>query len=223
MNHYINLLEPSECYYLNSAEQNPLYKLGGVFLVVAFIGYNVFNYQKLQATVKEGEQIEQWLAENEATVEDAKDRIAVQLRIEQAKESLEGWKPSRFDYPRIFTALASSIPPPADQMQFLQLYFNETMIGMSTPRTTVGGGKGEFFPLERSIIIELRGKVAGSRPDLKLDAYRDRLNRLKDQLPLENITMRLRQSMEEKGPDGDMITVTPFSAEITLSPNVILP
>jgi len=224
MNHYINLLEPSECHYLNSAESNPLYKIGGVALVAGFLAFNLFNYQKLKATVREGQEIEQWLEENEEAVEEARERIALQLRIEQANKTLSGWETSRFNYPDIFTAMALSIPPPADQMEFTLLYFNENLIGMSSPRENPEGNQTEFYPLERQINVELRGRVAGGRPDLKLDAYRNRVNQLsEDQMPLQNLTMRLGNSMEIQGDEEKTLTVTPFSAEITLIPNEVLP
>jgi len=125
MNHYINLLEPGECYYLGKVEQNPLYKVGAVAVVLALIGLVYLHYQGLQSTIQEGEKVRVWLEQNEQKVEEAKKQFAVQNRIENARQSLEGWGTSRLDFPAIFTTLAEAIPQPADRMQFTSLFFDE--------------------------------------------------------------------------------------------------
>ena len=223
MIHYINLLEPAECHYLGSAEQNPLYKLGGVALVVAFLAWNVFNYQAMRATIRESAEVTRWLEENEEAVSGAKDRIARQLRMDKARISLNGWRTSRYDYPAMFSAMARGIPEPADQMQFTLLYFNERMIGMSTPRENPGEGQSEFFPLERRVSIELKGRVANERPDLTLDAYKARLGGLGADLPFRNITMRLEERVALDNTVEESDTITPFSAEFELNPRELRP
>lgn len=224
MNHYINLLEPGECHYLPATESNPLYKLGAMALVAVLVGWAYFSYQGLTSTIREGEKVEAWLQKNAEDVEEAKERSDLARRIGNARETLEGWSASRYDYPVLFDALVRAIPPPAERMQFTQLFFNETLVGLSEPRENPEGNDTAFHPVERVVRIELQGLLGGGRPDLMLDDYRSNLVGERDGLPLEGVSMRLEQRGGRRSPEGEEVEeVTPFSAEVDLTPREMRP
>jgi hypothetical protein len=222
MNHYINLLEPSECHYVSSTEKAPLIKAGAALVAVSLIAWMFFTYRGLQSTIQEGEVISDWFKKNEEKVADAEKRLTIQSRISKARRSLEGWGQSRYDFPELLTAMAQAIPAPQDQIQFTMLYFNEELLGAAVERLRPGSGETAFYPMERQINLELRGRVRSERPDLMLDDFRARLADLQGSLPLKQITLRLEDRMTLKSEDGEM-EVTPFAAELVLKPRKVLP
>jgi hypothetical protein len=191
MNHYINLLEPSECHYLSSAESNPLYKLGAVGILVAILGSVFLKYQGYQATIQEGEAISSWLAENEASVAEAKSRLAIRSTLQNTRNTIETWGSTRYNFPAFLNYLVEEIPQPADHFQFTNLQMSEDIIGLTKPRD----GKTAYYPLERNVKISLLGRIKSERPEIVLDQYRTNLNRKSKDVNLDAITMRLKQGL----------------------------
>jgi hypothetical protein len=217
MNHYINMLEPSECVYISSAEANPVYKLAAVAVAVALIGFGVLNYQGLQSTIEEGASLESWLKTNSEQVEEAAERFADHQRLKRAQTTLTGWRDTRYAYSPLLAHIGSRVPDPVDQTQFTSLSFNEEIIGLRILREQPASGQTRTYPLERQVRLRLTGLVRDTRPSLKLDQYKALLELGEDRPPIEDITMRLQPVRVRPGEDSGIPEgATPFSAQFSL-------
>lgn len=173
MNHYINLLEPSEIQYQNSASIPPVFKLvavGGLVLVLGILG---MRYSKLRATAAEGERLESTWNRIEKEVEAAKALNAKKIRLDRALTTLRGWPVSRHDWPENLDFLVDQAPISVQDLQFTSVFFDEQMLGMRNQ--VPGTSDSKNFPLKRQVTLTLRGKIRSDRPQRILPEYRRNL------------------------------------------------
>jgi len=226
MNHYINMLDPSECVFISSAEANPIFKLGAMMLAFLLVGYGILTFQGYQGVISDGEKLDKWLKSNEESVTEAGDRFATHQRIERAGQTLKAWQETRHDYATLLDFIGRRIPDPIDQTQFVSMSFNEDMVGMRTRREDPASGQTEFYPLERTVSLRLNGLIKNDRPDLMLDQYKALLQMGEDGPPIANTIMslqRLRRGAFRGRPEGMPEGITPFSAEFILEPRELKP
>jgi len=173
MNHYINLLEPSEVTYLSSATTNPLYKIAAVAVGVILLGIFGLRYQSLRSTIQEGERIGKTWTAIEKDVEKASELNFEMVRLDKGRQTLEGWSPSRHDWTEVMEYIINQAPGSLDDIQFTRFFFDEKMEGLRNQRP--GQDDVNFHPLKRTITITLRGIIQTKRPERMLTQFQRNL------------------------------------------------
>jgi hypothetical protein len=172
MNHYINLLEPSEVTYLSSATTNPLYKLAAVGVGVVILGMFGLSYQSLRSTIQEGERIESTWSAIEEDVAKASELNLEMMRLDKGRQTLEGWSPSRHDWTEVMDYIINQAPGSLDDIQFTRFSFDEQMTGLRQQRP---GPTANFHPLKRTITITIRGIIQTKGPVRMLTQFQRNL------------------------------------------------
>lgn len=219
MNHPINLLEPREIRYLSAAESNPLYKIGAVGVVVIIIALVALHYFSLQNTIKKGEQLTARWGEIETKVEDAKRLIEKKQRLEQALQTLKGWRESRINLEILMSYLVEQMPDNFENTQFTLLDINEVMRGLRNQQP--GEEAKDFHPLKREIRINLKGVVRSEGPARMLSRFQRNL--LNGDAPVDFAEIALDRYTQLRDENGNITDLTTFSFTIALSPLEVMP
>lgn len=173
MNHYINLLEPTEIHYLSAAETNPLYKLGAALVVVVILAGFGFYYFSLSSAAKAGEELKSRWEAMEKEVKAATELNQKKLRLEKGVQTLEGWSGSRHEWADILQGVVDETPESLETIQFTRVQFDERMIGI---RNQIPGSKAvDFHPVRRQVDLSLRGIIRTGRPERYLAQYQRNL------------------------------------------------
>lgn len=221
MNHYINLLEPSECVYPGSAAQAaPALKLGGALAAAALLGGLVLYWQSLQSTIGEGERLQATWTRIEEDVKLATARAEKLKRLEQGVQTLEGWSASRYDWPAFLTYVARRTPPPGENIQFTRLAFDEIMVGLR--RQKPAKTAASFHPVRRSVDVVLRGLVASDQPEVFLARFQERLLNGPDQ-PVGVLAVNLDDYFQLRDPEGTLSNRTRFTFTVRLEERELKP
>ncbi|MDA3872940.1 MAG: hypothetical protein PF795_03150 [Kiritimatiellae bacterium] len=184
MNHYINLLEPTEIHYLSAAETNPLYKLGAALGFVIILAGFGFYYVSLTSEAKAGEDLKTRWEAMEKDVQAATQLNQQKERLGKGVETLEGWSGSRHRWADILQYVVDQPPESLETIQFTRVAFDERMQGI---RDQIPGSKSvDFHPVSRQVQLSLRGLIRSDRPERYLAQYQRNL--LKGNLEGSSVT-----------------------------------
>jgi len=172
MNHYINLLEDSERRYFSAAESSPLLKVGAVSAVVLILAALGLWMAQSGKTIQQGRQLSQRWREIEKPVAEAQSRADLLRRLDREHATLRGWDSSRFEWFTILEFIQDRLPAPESQFSFRNLSFDEEIAGLKRHRPD---NETLVDPLVRQIRIDLRGYIAGTRPELALAEFERQL------------------------------------------------
>lgn len=220
MNHYINLLEPSEIHYLSSASTNPLYKIGPAVAAVLLLLFFGNNYLNLKKTIQEGQEIE-------ATWNNIKEDVnkATQLndkkdRFEEGLKTLKGWSSSRHQWPEVMDYIVEQSPVPPEDLQLTRLSFDEKMIGLRDQRP--GPKKTKTFPLKRSVTITMRGILRSPAAGRVLPQYINKIQSGEDQ-PSKIAVANLGAYSTIRNEEEEGLEVAEFTFSIKLEDRELIP
>ncbi|WFB36915.1 hypothetical protein P3T73_03955 [Kiritimatiellota bacterium B12222] len=218
MNHYINLLEPTEVHYHNAAANNPLYKIGGIVVAVLVVAFFGLKYKGLQDTIKEGNRIESTWKKIEADVEAAKVRSSQNQRFEEARKTLEGWSASNIQWPKVMDFLVYEVPVSLQDIQFTHLYFDEEMVGLRNQKE----GDKKVYPLKRKVNLVLRGIIQSARAEKMLIEYQKNLTS-SEKAPVEISVVKFDNYQALRDENGERIDQASFDFLIELKEREVLP
>lgn len=220
MNHYINLLEPSEIHYLSSASTNPLYKWGAGAAVVLLLLFFGNNYLSLRKIIKEGERVESTWKNIEEDVEGATVLNEKMNRLDEGLQTLKGWSNSRHQWPEIIDYIVDQAPVPLEDLQFTRFSFDEKMVGLRNQRP--GANQQKVFPLKRNITITLRGILRSSAPGRILPQYTNNIQMGENQPSVISLA-NLETYSALRDSEGERLELTEFTFFIKLKDREVTP
>lgn len=213
MNHYINLLEPTEIHYLSAAETNPLYKLGGALVLVLILAGFGFYYLSLSSAAKAGEDLKTRWAAMEKEVEAATELNQQKVRLEKGVQTLEGWSASRHEWADILQYVVDQTPESLETIQLTRVHFDEQMRGLRNQNP--GDKPVNFHPVSREVTLSLRGVIRSDRPERYLGQYQRNL--LTGNMEKSSVSSVNLNNYEFLPKD------TGFSFSVSLAPRELLP